>query len=1075
MEFRILGPVEVTHDGKPVDVGPRKQRSLLALLLLNANRLLSTDRILDQLWGDEADDKRKALWTHISRLRAALEPDRRARGESEILVTKDQGYMLSVAPDSIDAYRFETEAIEGRSLVNSDPPKAAEILRDALALWRGTALQDFAYDDFAQSEIGRLEELRISALEDRIEADIASGVGTPVIGELEALAVEHPYRERITCLLMVALYGAERQAEALRAFSRLRMHLVEELGIEPSESARQLEQRILDQDPSVKEVSRSPDFAGLKTAGDFELHDVIGEGRFGVIYRAHQRSVNRQVAVKVVRPEYANNPEFLRRFEYEAQLVAKLEHPHIVPLYAFWRDPAGAYLAMRFFRGGSLRHALELGAWRPQRTVRLIEQLASAMDAAHRQGVLHRDIKPANVLLDNDGNAYLSDFGMAKFMDAALSTQSGATVATPAYMSPEQLGEGPPVPASDVYALGIVAYEALSGHHPYPTDSVAAMIKHQLNDPLPSLGTEIHQIEPAIDEVLARATAKDPADRFSDALEFAGELAAAIGMPARPSGIAPPTREASPVADPVLEDFVTEQTPFGPIAMDEIATRGVYRDLYSSDNQIHDEIVQRRPSFIVGRRGAGKTALMRVPLLDAANLLIEFKSSDLFAQVLACVDALERTGSRIFVQQISDIWDGVVWSGLCLAIAQLDGAAELPPGELHTIQRYVAGAGELSTLTVDEMGAAYCRMLAGVSTAQRDWSAVHEVGLGGVSLVEAREAGRRLLRLAELRPVVLIDSMEDLHLEVETLSRVLAGLFGLIGKSDRSPTQECDFRFCYPSELWSKLADFAANPLKDAENHIKLYWSAPQLIKIAGHRLSLFLRLYHPDHLTSVLGKKAYDPTSFDDARRVLQSVLPAAVPGATGDPEDTIAFVMRHTQLLPRHLLRILNGIMQRNLELGEPATAVTPAAVIDGVRRVEDLLVAEVFTAYGAVHQSARDACRRLIPELPLVFTDGLLHRTYNRTGIRKDTGLAYLEFKEMLVEIGCLGRVIGRTDRYVEGEFDYTLPTPLFPSSDDKLCLHPLFADVFHARRDSGTPEDPVRPVYPYGSDPDHVATW
>ena len=140
-----------------------------------------------------------------------------------------------------------------------------------------------------------------------------------------------------------------------------------------------------------------------------------------------------------------------------------------------------------------------------------------------------------------------------------------------------------------------------------------------------------------------------------------------------------------------------------------------------------------------------------------------------------------------------------------------------------------------------------------------------------------------------------------------------------------------------------------------------------------------------------------------------------------------------------------------------------------------MEELLVTEIFTAYGSVHPSARDACRRLIPELPIAFSEGYLHQRYNRTGIRKNTGLAYPELKEMLVEIGCLGRVIDRTDRYVEGEFDYTLPTPLFPSAEDDLCLHPLFANVFHARRAPGPGEKRMLPVYPYGSDPDHAATW
>src|SRR6478672_7955321 len=146
----------------------------------------------------------------------------------------------------------------------------------------------------------------------------------------------------------------------------------------------------------------------------YELQNELGAGGFGAVYRATQPLLGREVAVKIIQPRYANHPNFIRNFEAEAQLVARLEHPYIVPLYDYWRDPSGAYLVMRYVRGGSLLNYLREGPWALNDTVRLLDQIGGALTVAHRQGVIHRDVKPANILLDEDHNAYLADFGIAQ-------------------------------------------------------------------------------------------------------------------------------------------------------------------------------------------------------------------------------------------------------------------------------------------------------------------------------------------------------------------------------------------------------------------------------------------------------------------------------------------------------------------------------------------------------------------------------------------------------------------------------------------------------------------------------------
>jgi DNA-binding SARP family transcriptional activator/ABC-type transport system substrate-binding protein/streptogramin lyase len=246
MEFLLLGPLEAVRDGRSVPIGGGKQRALLGLLLLHANEVVSRDRLIDELWSDRAPGTAgHSLDVQISRLRKALEPD-------GALETRAGGYVLHVEPDQIDARRFERLLEKGRRANADDKPEAARVALDsALGLWRGEALADLAYVPFARTESERLEELRLVATEERIDAGLALGRQDAVVSELQALIAKHPLRERLRAELMLALYRSGRQADALRVFAETRTRLVNELGIEPGHPLRGLEQAILRQDPAL--------------------------------------------------------------------------------------------------------------------------------------------------------------------------------------------------------------------------------------------------------------------------------------------------------------------------------------------------------------------------------------------------------------------------------------------------------------------------------------------------------------------------------------------------------------------------------------------------------------------------------------------------------------------------------------------------------------------------------------------------------------------------------------------------------------------------------------------------------
>ncbi|MFP4554578.1 MAG: BTAD domain-containing putative transcriptional regulator [Actinomycetota bacterium] len=251
MQYQILGPLQVKRADEEIKIKGPKQRALLILLLLNANEVVSTDKLIEALWGDEINGREiGTLRVHIANLRSVLEPDRRTRDDPEILLTHPPGYMLKVDDDAIDCHRFERLISEGRKTVREDPKRAVELLEAGLELWGGTPLEDVYYEDFAQMAIHRLEELQLSATEDLNEARLAMGEHAELVVELESQVATHPLRERPWSQLMLALYRSGRQSEALSAHRRL-SDILGQHGLVPGPGLNMLEDRILVNDPSL--------------------------------------------------------------------------------------------------------------------------------------------------------------------------------------------------------------------------------------------------------------------------------------------------------------------------------------------------------------------------------------------------------------------------------------------------------------------------------------------------------------------------------------------------------------------------------------------------------------------------------------------------------------------------------------------------------------------------------------------------------------------------------------------------------------------------------------------------------
>ena len=578
VEFRVLGSIEVRVDGVVVDIGGFRQRRLLAVMLSRAGRVVETDALAEYVWDDDERPANavEATRTYVSRLRHSFADA--GLDASSLFVTRSPGYLLDLDSAEVDSIRFERLVVEARETFDAgDAVSASVTLDEALSLWRGTPFQEFADRSWAEADVTRLGELHLVALEQRAAARLDLGAHAEVVGDLEQLVKSAPLRSRPVELLMLALFRSGRQAEALRTAARFR-RAVADVGLDPPVSMNELESRIAESDESLRPLVASTD-----TIRGYRLAEKIGEGSFSVVYRSIQPSLGREVAVKQIRAELADRPDFIRRFESEAQIVAGLEHPHIVPLYDYWREPGAAYLVMRWLRGGTLESRLARQRLDADESVTLAVQIGSALDAAHRAGIEHRDVRTANVFVDDIGNNYLGDFGIAIEHD-------GGDIAGGA--------------VDDLRGLGGVLFEAITGRRPN-ADGNGTAIDHNGS----SLVTLRPDLPPAVEGVLLRAIIGSGDERYDDIGDFVDDYAAAFNRSA--AGRSPSAKTIPLVAD--VSNPYKGLRAFQESDAHHFRGRGRLTDRLLS--QLAQPGTDGRFVAVVGPSGSGKSSLVRAGLV----------------------------------------------------------------------------------------------------------------------------------------------------------------------------------------------------------------------------------------------------------------------------------------------------------------------------------------------------------------------------------------------------------------------------------------------------------------------------
>lgn len=506
-----------------------------------------------------------------------------------------------------------------------------------------------------------------------------------------------------------------------------------------------------------------------------------------------------------------------------------------------------------------------------------------------------------------------------------------------------------------------------------------------------------------------------------------------------------------------IRPYITKDEPFGPIDSIDIESNDTKAIMYlfEKNNWIYKNL-RTRPSIIIGRRGAGKTHYLRSVYFETDyDYYVEIRMPRVLSHIIQIVQRM--TNDAVFTESVAELWEMILWISI---FGELRNRSLLTWKEKNIINEYLESVGVQEDENVDSVLLNLANRL-NEQAEENSSILISEIlhGTNGISFEDAKQTVIMSLERENKKFVILMDSLEDFQLDFEAVSRSLRGLLKLVGSMNK-PRDRVDIRFCLPSEVYQRFVKISSNPNKDFKRALKLQWTATELVLIGANRLTLYLSLFYEPFIRNIF---PLDVTKRKDALTLLYAVLPEKITNASGFQEETISYILRHTQLLPRHFLMFLNSIFKssggtQNLR----PFPISQERIITGIRQVEEYLVSEIFVAFKLIYPTAEETCKQCLPQLGHKFKMGDLHRVFTRHGKAVFGSDNLSDFQRMLLEIGAIGRVIPgkETDVYIKGNFEYTVAHELVLSQEDELCVHPLFSGIFGGAKNE-------RPVYPYGS--------
>lgn len=532
-------------------------------------------------------------------------------------------------------------------------------------------------------------------------------------------------------------------------------------------------------------------------------------------------------------------------------------------------------------------------------------------------------------------------------------------------------------------------------------------------------------------------------------------------------------RTEEPSAPANLAKILTAREPFGPRDAESLVDLGLAgtEELFDHRNLIYAQTSRvSRPAYIVGRKGAGKTAFLRGPSGRDEGPQEVLRTAAVYAEMVSVLNYYQHKRSPLFVPQVAEIWQAVL-DHVAIFHAYQSATPDDPGADMQILWDYLAATPDwlFDPTTVAERFLAELRR----RTDDPDVHGLRELieGLtrGGVCFARVRGALTSVLTKRERELTIVMDNLEDLHARVFELEQVLAGLFHAVGVVITKQDHERAFglQLCLPSELWEQIHRVSANPEKDfGGNYLTIYWTARELLNLVGTRYRLFMETNHPDELRDLNPKYSGDD---DSGMALLRAALPRTVRNGLGSEEDPVAYLLRHTQLLPRHLIEILNSVFTAPVPSSRP-WAITEDALRVGTRSGERMIVEGIFAAHRASYPFAPAALKRIANRLAVCFPARELRTVFNREGVKKVTGGDFDDFLEMLFTLGVLGVKVDETTRYNKAHFQYTFDSVINAEEDqDELCFHPLFTRYLFERSLGRLRKGGERPTYPYGSDP------
>lgn len=518
-------------------------------------------------------------------------------------------------------------------------------------------------------------------------------------------------------------------------------------------------------------------------------------------------------------------------------------------------------------------------------------------------------------------------------------------------------------------------------------------------------------------------------------------------------------------------DILSPDEPFGPPDADLLFARASERayELIDRTNVVFARAAQSRPVYLVGRKGAGKTAFLKGSFHDNDVAFEELVSGSVYSKYLGFIQRFQERHAPLFADQLADVWSTLFNHVAIFHVCKTARASD-PTDALQTLWDYHQGAHLAerdATKVVEQLLATMKELSDGMPAGADVAELTAKLSSGGRSYTEARSALQTISASRGYCVVILMDNLEDLHSRLYDVGPALQGLFRSVARSvANEEAATFDLQLCLPSEPFDDIQAMSASPEKDFRRVLPIYWSARELLHLVSTRLGKYLEAHHPEELADLerAGKARYG----NDAAALLRTALPPRMVNPLGIPEDPVAYVLRHTQLLPRHAIELLNAVF-RSRANGSRPWAVTQEAIIAGTRTAERTIVAGILNAYSGNYPEIRRGINALANRVPIRLQASKLRTTFNQAGIRKATGMEFVEFLQMLFTVGAIGVFTNETNRYYEAQFQYTFASPLTAvEGEDDLCLHPLFTRHLLAQS-LGRMRGRTKVTYPYGTDP------